>query len=346
MNFAILDAPMAKQIKSLNGKNKDDQLQEQLELYHQFLPLKEAVRAEYRRLKGIDFVSQGALAIEIVGYKMSKQTYDPIAKKIIPPKPILDKNGNPIPIKHRSQRTELSSSYQKNDIDRALISSLILDAKLACGLNDVNAIKKYKQLVLGNKARQKLLLYCQGMVVKLCNQRANLERNNPFWYSELAADLIQYCNLPLSYCVWHYNPVSPLNGKPIKFSSYAFSWIKLGITDYMKSLHGMTETGNNKPVFYTDVKDQDGSYTSIFEVNDLAVSDNTIDYLVEQEESQLNLQKYRVVKKLLTPQELEDLIENKPIVNPFEGTMFEGLASVSPDSKRQKILDKVRQILD
>ena len=334
MNFAILDAPMAKNIKAFNGKDKDDQLREQLELYRQFLPLKEAVRAEYRRIKGVDFISQASLGLKTVAYKMTKATYDPITKKIIPPQLILDKKGLPIPVKHRSQRTELSSSYQKNDIDRALLDSVIAKEK--------DPAKK-KQLIIGNKARQKLLLYCEGMVVKLCNQRANLERNNPLWYSELATDLIQYCNLPLSYCIWHYNPVSPLNGKHIKFSSYAFSWIKLGITNYMRQLSGMTETNGERIVYYTEVKDTDGSFTSIFDVNDLAVSDNTIDFLSEQEEVEKNRQYYQAVKKILTPQELEDLMDDKPSVNIFEGTMFEGL-SVSSNTK-QKVIDKVKRIL-
>ncbi len=112
----------------------------------------------------------------------------------------------------------------------------------------------------------------------------------------------------------------------------------------MKSLHGMTETDNNYPVFYTEVKDTDGFYTSIFDVNDLAVSDNTIDFLSEQEEIEQNRQYYQAIKKILTPQELEDLMTDEPSVNIFEGTMFEGL-SVSTNTKRQKIIDKVKQIL-
>lgn len=191
---------------------------EQLELFHQFAPLRDALGAELARRHGHNPFAQLELDLGV------------------------ESTG-----KHRSPKTIFSGGYRNLNLEEAY-----------------KALPRTRELIRARKAQEKLIERNMPMAVNLAHRFYSAKKQ----VNVNGDDYAQVGCLGLTYATYHYQPES--KGKKIKFSTYARFWIQALIMEELKGAKLIKpKKGESEPRFYTEVKDSEGNYTSIFDTLDI-----------------------------------------------------------------------------
>jgi DNA-directed RNA polymerase sigma subunit (sigma70/sigma32) len=169
------------------------------------------------------------------------------------------------------------------------------------------------------RAMEKLVAHNTGMVAREVHRR---------WRHHKIAnadDLLQAGKIGLIYALYLYDPFH--DGKEIKFSSYAFSWIKALIDEELhgdRTIKPPTSERKYQFAFITSIKGGDGEIMDIFDMLD----DERADLLSKQVEDALTPAEYTA----FTQEPLEAMLEL--------GVNYNQLEQIK-ESAKQRILDAI-----
>jgi hypothetical protein len=225
--------------------------EEQLRLFEEFLPLREALKVELAKRNG---------------------GLDPFAQ--------LELNlGVESTAKRRSPRTVFSGGYR------------------SLNLNEVyRSLPRTKELVKARKAQEKLIERNLPMAVNFAHKVYSAKKQT----NVNGDDYAQVGCLGLTYATYHYQPIA--KGKRVKFSTYAQFWIKALILEELKS-GKLIKSGKGEPdpVFYTEVKDDDGNFAPIFEILEITEEPSLAEQLVTVSNGRASIRED--IAAQLTPEE-------------------------------------------
>jgi hypothetical protein len=124
-------------------------------------------------------------------------------------------------------------------------------------------IKNTSEILRAEKAMQQLIAHNTAMVISEAHRKHR--RNNKL----NPDDLIQAGHIGLIYALYLYEPV--VDGKEIKFSSYAYRWIKALIQEEAQGDRQIKPPSNERDYkyrFVTQLKANDGGVVDVFDVLD------------------------------------------------------------------------------
>ena len=202
----------------------------------------------------------------------------------------------------KAAKSLLSGGYKSLNLEQAWLS-----------------IPKTPELLRAKRAHDKLITRNLPMAISIASK---FYRGRKCTNTQ-GDDYAQMGAMALTYASYLYTPTSPKTGKPVKFSTYAKPWIEALVREEQQRSTLIYDKRRKElpPRFYTEVRDESGDYVDIFSLIDYQQETSISEALLTVENGKIDFNP--VVKKLLTPQELQSLTLSPS--TPLEASMMLGL---------------------